>query len=296
MSEIRESARRFLSLLAIGGFEDTVYNYNRLDSNAKQVLESMESLVEKMKPMKLRKGIYYRARVVETKDICTEKGFSTNVDGRVCAGYNETESGRAPECIVKAGRINREWEAIWYIADDAYTAMAEVRPGVREQVSVAEYRIVNNEDLYILDFSGITPEMKKKSDSEDLLQNNHDLHEIYVEMQKLLTLPAVHERSYFISNMIADIIKGVGVSGVKYKSFYGKGTNIALWDIDEKEIEYYGSTVYLNYCSNQAFISLEDGKTIKNTSFFNTQLRTGSFDAIEDAQKMYRELINRIRR
>lgn len=287
---------RLYSRLAVRGFEYSMYNRNHPDNNTQQVLDGMECLAKNIKPQKLRKGKYYRARVIDTKDIVESKGFRFNDSGNICTGFNEEESGRAPESFVRAGRINKEWESIWYLASDAYTAMAEVRPGVREQISVAEYRVNGNYVVNILNFANDRILMKEGFDKTGTALEKYEINEIFVLMQKILTLPAYNERTYFISNIVADMLKNAGVSGVKYKSFYGKGYNLAIWDTDKKIIEYCGSKVYLNYCSNQAFVNIEDGSTINNTTMFNKQIKEGSSKAILEAQKMYKELISKGRR
>lgn len=296
MSDNSEIAARLMAQFAIAGFKDTMNNLSRPDNNVRQVLAGMECLASNMKPKKLRKGTYYRARVIETKDISDTKGFSVNDNGGVYSGFNEIESGRAPECLVKAGRLNREWESLLYLTNDAYTAMAEVRPSVREQISVAKYRVGDNADVRVLDFADDKVKMQGGFEKKETALENYDLNEIYVLMQEILTLPAYNERTYFISNIIADRIKKADVSGIIYKSFYGKGNNIALWNTDEKAVEYCGSKVFLYYCSNQAFANLEDGKIIKNTVLFNRQIKEGCSEAVFEAQKMYKKLINKSRR
>lgn len=296
MPDNTDMVTRFMTQLAIQGFEYSMNNRSRPDDNAMKVLEGMECFAMNMKPQKFRKGIYYRARVVDTKDINEDKGFSINDDGKICSGFNELESGKAPECFVKAGRINHEWESIWYLANDAYTAMAEVRPGAREQISLAKYRVVDNTEIYVLNFAEDQYKMKDGFETKGTVLEGFDLNKIYVLLQKIMTLPAYNERTYFISNIAADMIKKAGVSGVKYKSFYGKGNNIALWSIDKEAMVYCGSKVFLNYCTNQAFISLEDASVINNTSMFNKQVKNEASKAINEAQKLDKEIINTGRR
>ena len=77
-----------------------------------------------------------------------------------------------------------------------------------------------------------------------------------------------------------------------YKSFFGSGNNIALWNVDDK-LEFIGSKVYINYCSNHAFVSMGDGEAIKNTTMFNKQVRKGADKAIKETEEMYESLIKK---
>ena len=93
--------------------------------------------------------------------------------------------------------------------------------------------------------------------------------------------------------MIADIMKKIkGVSGVKYKSFYGFGNNIALWNC-ENAFEYHGSEVYLNYCSNNGLINLKDRSVIDNGSMFKKQIETDIFKGAYEANRIYKNRIDK---
>ncbi len=293
MRDEAELAEIFLTQLILQGFDYVMYNRDRPDAGARQVLEGFDSFVTNMKPQKLRKGIYYRARVIDTQNVTDDKGFSISDTGKISSGFNELESGKAPECIIKSGRLNHEWEAIWYLASDAYTAMAEVHPPIRGQVSLAKYEIVDDSDVYVLNFASKKFKMKNGFEKTGTALENWNLNKMYVQMQSILTLPAYKERTYYISNIVGDMIKKTGVSGVRYKSFYGKGTNIALWDIDEKVLKYCGSKVFLNYCSNNEFISLEDEKKICKTKISSKQKGKEPNKAIIESQKMYTSLIEK---
>ena len=217
MADANELIVRMISQFVIRGFEDNVYNRDRLDENAKQVLLGIKCLVENSKTKKLRIGTYYRARKINTDDITKSKGFTFNSEKKIVSGFNETESGRAPECKTKAGRINKEWESVLYLANDPYTAMAEIKPEVRGQISLACYKPIQNANIRILDFSGSEPCMKKEFEQQGSALEDYNLNDIYVCIQGLLTLPEYNERTYFISNMIADIIKETNVSGDNMK-------------------------------------------------------------------------------
>ena len=296
MTNKKESSLRFMTQIALYGFDDCIKNRIRLDDNAHQILEAIECLANNMQFQDLSGETLYRARVIDTKDIKRQNGFHINEDEKICTGFNEGQSGRAPECIVKAGRINHEWESIWYLANDIYTAMAEVRPGVRESISLATYSVADNSQIKILNFTNEEIKTKDGFDEKGTCIEKYDLNELYVGIQEILTLPAYNERTYYVSNIVIDILKKTGISGVKYKSFYGPGDNIALWNINDNLIKFCGSKVFLNYCSNNTFIEITNNQAVDYPKELYNQMIMGSSTTVQETQKMFKELIDKEKR
>lgn len=65
-------------------------------------------------------------------------------------GFDSKESGAPPCYKVGAGRCNPEKVAFLYCANDMHTAVAEIRPYIRDSVSVATLRV--EKELQMVDF------------------------------------------------------------------------------------------------------------------------------------------------
>ncbi len=279
-----------LTKFSTRGFEYNMFCCDRMDNNAVQILDGIECLILNMEPKELEHRDYYRARVVKVPNIKESAGFQCDNNGHICAGFNAAESGKAPEKYVNAGRINRQWESIWYLADDKYTALSEVRPAVREQISLARYKLVENSGILILDFCSSDYELRDGFNKCDTPLENYDIHEIYVLIQKLLTLPAYDKQTYYVSNKIVDFIKSRNISGIKYKSFYGPGNNIALWNISDERMVFQDSELFLLYSVNHAFINAKDAALLDNERMYKSETSQGFEKPLKELEEMYKSL------
>ena len=285
-----EKEKKFLTKNSCSGFEYNMFYRDRMDNNAVQVLHGIECLILNMEPMALEHRDFYRARVVKTANIKESAGFESDNNDHICAGFNAGESGKAPEKYVNAGRINRQWESIWYLTDDKYTSLSEVRPAVREQISLARYKIADYSNIRVLDFCNPSVEMNSGFDKSNTPLEDYDIQEIYVLIQKLLTLPAYDEQTYYVSNKIVDFAKASNISGIKYKSFYGPGNNIALWNISEDSMVFQDSELFLLYSVNHAFINVKDAALFDNERMYKYEISRGFEKPLKELDKMYKSL------
>lgn len=279
--------KRIISLFATRAFEDTTMNKCELDRNALQVLEAIKYVINNMKVFTLKRDEkFYRARTINIlSDVDKIHGFDIEENGKF-TGFNEKNSGKPPKVLVKAGRVNHKWESILYLASDKYTALSETRAGIREGISVATYSVLS--DLKVLDFSLESCQFQETFDENNQNIKYYDPHEIYVLVQKILTLPWENDRTYYISNMIADMAKELDIHGIAYESFWGTGYNVALWRYGECELNYVEpSEIYINYASNNAFVSLNDNTYIDCENKYNILLEKRN-NAVEEMKKLYK--------
>lgn len=97
------------------------------------------------------KGIaFYRARVLEE---CDYKSIDKGIGylKQRLYGFNWKESKEPPVEKAAAGRTSRKGEVVLYLASEEITACLEVKPQIRQMVSVAKF--ISVEDVQVIDFS-----------------------------------------------------------------------------------------------------------------------------------------------
>lgn len=285
LEQYKKIHKKILSLIAINAFEYTINNKYELDGNAQQILNAIKYVISNMQVFTIkREKKLYRARTINIiSDVDKIHGFSIEESGKI-TGFNEKNSGKPPKVLAKTGRVNHKWEPILYLASDKYTALSETRSGLREGISVATYNVLS--DLRILNFSLENCQFQEAFKENNPEINCYDPQEIYLLIQKILTLPREDEKTYYLSNMIADIAKELDIHGIAYASFYGTGYNVALWKYEESELNYVEpSEVYLHYTSNNAFVSLNDEAYIDCENKYRLLLEKRS-NAVDEMKKI----------
>ena len=193
-------------------------------STDKEFKEIINGVIDKHKLKEtIKKGeTLYRARIVED-----DLNLKDNDNAKRFFGYNKEDSGMAPKSKIKRdGRLNYKGEQVLYLANDQYTALAEVRPEKKIWVSIAGFEILD--DIEVINFcnNGYSPKSI--------------MHWISFEFYK-----PVHNSEYRITQQIGKVIKELGYCGIKYSScFSAKGVNLALQK-KEKKAEAIGSKLYL---------------------------------------------------
>lgn len=92
---------------------------------------------------------YYQDTIAEIKNDDEYQKFLMR-NARGFEGFDEQDSGAPPFEKATAGRCNPEHVAFLYAASDEHTATAEVRPYIRDAVSIAT--LTMNRDLTLVDF------------------------------------------------------------------------------------------------------------------------------------------------
>ena len=133
------------------------------------------------------------------------------------------------------GRVNSRGIPCLYVATSKETAMAEVRPWLDSTLSVGQFRLAR--DLTLIDFSvghastfeyymdEPAPEEREKS--------------IWATVDRAFSEPVTSTPStaeYVPTQVIAEFFKVKKFDGVVYKSNFGSGFNIALFDLAAAEL------------------------------------------------------------
>lgn len=194
--------------------------------------------------------VFYRARILEVEDDKRiDKGIGYSNERLY--GYNWQESKEPPASKAKAGRMSRENEVALYLASDEITACSEIKPSIRQMVSVAQFKAT--EDIQVIDFSKL-----KYSRPMDINDEKYDAdaRQFLQKVLALFTEPVCNE-DYCITQKIADHFRGKNYTGFRYRSFYTNGNNYTFFDDSMKCFQWIDSRVLIYYATASLFVSVD---------------------------------------
>lgn len=71
-----------------------------------------------------------------------------------------------------------------------------------------------------------------------------DICELFLGVQKYLTMPDYKTKDYAVSLIMANILKTMPIDGVKYLSYFTRQNNVAVWKFDESYFKFIQSEIY----------------------------------------------------
>lgn len=164
--------------------------------------------------------IFYRARIITDKDI-EDRVIGTS---KLFKGFDKKNSFVPPENKCQAGRLNFEHNPFLYVANNIHTAILEVRPQLREPVSVA--KILSKSKLQLLNLT-------EKYDTK----NQNTYREALIELLSTkLSLPHYKnvENEYLPLEIIADVVRFMGYDGIAYRSAMDNdGINYCIFNYED---------------------------------------------------------------
>jgi hypothetical protein len=141
------------------------------------------------------------------------------------------------------GRANPKGIPCLYLSSDEKTAISEVRPWVGSYVTVVEFRTLR--DLRLVDCSRceIDPLSKSASDLDMLFKPKPPAPEEVLEIvwrwiDLSFSEPVDRDDSvagYAPTQVIAELFKTNEFDGIKYRSLFNGGNNLALFDLDSAQ-------------------------------------------------------------
>ena len=141
-------------------------------------------------------------------------------------GFDAQGSGAAPYNVTKAGRCNPEHVSYLYAANNEHTAVAEVRPFIRDAVSVATLNI--KKDLTLLDFYFEYDE-RGFIDIEDEL--------FHCIRSEFTTLNKGNAEEYLITQYLSSMAQYNGFDGIRFRSsLVYEGTNYVIFDNENCDV------------------------------------------------------------
>jgi hypothetical protein len=162
--------------------------------------------------------------------------------------------GRARE-----GRGNPKGIPYLYLANRKETAMSEVRPWLGSYVSLAQFKVMR--DLTIVNC--VTEEKARHSSFRGVPPEDWD-QSVWWDIDKAFSQPISQsddQAEYAPTQVIAEFFKTSGLDGVGYRSAFGKGYNIVLFDMAVADLincvlyEVKDMTFDFHQCSNAYFVA-----------------------------------------
>lgn len=197
----------------------------------------------------------YRARLVDPRDLNANKGIGFSGDNIM--GFNETESREPPLGEGCPGRNNIEGASFLYVADKEATACAEVKPGIRQIISLAEFETI--EDMSIIDFHS-----KKRFDKD---ADKVNLNRLFTHIMGIYCLPVSNDADYYASQYLSDYIRKSGIDGISYSSYYDEGgINYTIFNSDRRRIKFCGSRLMLLQSERKCFLDINANEVICSKS------------------------------
>ena len=196
----------------------------------------------------------FRARVVDPELITEEKGI--HYAGGKLSGFNESESREAPLGFATEGRNNIKGVSYFYASNRPATACCEVKPGIRQLVSLAEFRVVDT--MHIVDFS---------TDKTFVADENINLGRLFTDIMFMYSCPVTSGEEYRATQILTDYIRKAGVDGICYKSYFDeKGVNYTIFNSDHRRIQFVDSSLFLFQSERKTFMDINHTKVIQSES------------------------------
>ena len=147
--------------------------------------------------------------------------------------YELGDMGAPPADLASDGRANPIGIRYLYVADDPHTAIAEVKPSKGALLTAAEFVLVEDRAIRLIDLTSprktISP-FRINSSLADVLGSMSFLDTLGEELS-VPTQPHRATRDYLASQYLCELIKVSGYDGVIYRSSLANGQNIALFDV-----------------------------------------------------------------
>jgi hypothetical protein len=185
--------------------------YCRIESEPKQLQALEKRDVPAAKLAELWKAYEDFINSEKTKEIKEriESGFQ---------GFDASGSSAPPQGKASSGRCNPEGVPYLYAAQEEHTAIAEIRPFIRDSISVAVLKPVRDLRLVNFDF-----EPTAVVNGRDFLFD--DIRRDFAKINK------TQNSDYFITQFIASLIEHLGYDGLCFRSSLVKdGTNYVIFN------------------------------------------------------------------
>ncbi len=178
------------------------------------------------------------------------------------AGYSP-ERMRPLKNRAREGRVNPKGIPCLYLSNRKETAMSEVRPWLGSSISLAQFKILR--DLTIVNC--FTDEKARSFFMKGTPREDWDK-SVWEDIDQAFRTPVsnddddVDARAHYApTQIIAEFFKAQGLDGIAYRSAFGEGFTVALFDVEVADL--INCTVYdvrditfdFNECANPYFVA-----------------------------------------
>lgn len=203
-------------------FSDELRYRNRFFTKHR-LLDLVQSYCLKNEHIMTENSILYRARILNCNSNEKDCIGLLNRENKTDHfwGYNAKESMAAPKELAKTGRLNPENIVYLYTVESIITAIIEVRPLLKDHISVATIKVETAKKL--VDFSNPT-NLRPTSEEEALIAHL---------IGKFSTI-VKNDKDYIETQYISEFIKHLGYDGIRFSSSLDwNGINVTLFKFDK---------------------------------------------------------------
>ena len=213
--------------------------------------------------------ILYRSREVSEAELNNPHSSisAETIDGNITFnGFDKFDSKEPPLSTGAAGRNNLEGVSYLYVADDPYTACAEIRPKVHAVISLGQFKALKQLNLFNFSDDVTIPNFDDYS--------IEDISEIRTITRILFqfTKPVYNPKNYLPSQYISDFIRKNGYDGIAYRSMFSSGRCYTLFNCGESYIKFIKSELVLSRVPEYHIYLLNDGVKLHPPEGFDDEI------------------------
>ena len=148
--------------------------------------------------------------------------------------FDRSDLGAPPKHVTPAGRANRKGAPVLYCANDAATALAEVRAWKGTAVAIGELKARKRLSIVSL----LHYEFPSSPFFDEMLMWKIQLGELFERLSYELSSPVIaseDEKMYFSTQYLCDWVRKAGYDGIEYPSAMGDGFNIVVFNPEDVE-------------------------------------------------------------
>lgn len=213
--------------------------------------------------------VLFRCRKIRESDLERSKGLSVKYDDKTkrykTTGYNAYNSKEPPLTVPGEGRNNIKGVSYLYLAEDEYTACAEVKPESHSLLSVAQFQVKRQLQLVDLAHDDTTEIL------QELREERRDISfsSLFTQIMTQFAIPVMDSSEYYASQYIADYIRKFGVDGIAYRSSWTNKINYTIFNCAEINIGFKSSKIVWVPRLCYEILDINGQKAIKNNDDFH---------------------------
>lgn len=224
----------FKSVWSYHSFAQRIIRHNRYirEEEIEEFLITLRKSSKRRRKARLTKGSgFWRAQMGNGwREILDDEGEC--IDHEACPLPNKRMKPLADQA--REGRANPKGIPYLYGANKKETALAEVRPWLGQFISLAAFRV--HRDLRLMSFVTEEPEHRVYLNEPEPKEREKA---VWADIDRAFARPVTSNdetAEYVPTQVIAELFKSEGFDGIAYRSAFGGGYSIVLFDLDAADL------------------------------------------------------------
>lgn len=222
----------------------------------------------------------FRCRKLPIGDASLSGIITYDSERKWISGYDSYDSKEPPITVSGSARNNIQGSSYLYLAEDEYTACAEIRPHNFDIISLAKFK--TKKDLKMFDLT-VDANFSQYDDREKLISATM----LIAGIMATFYMPVANNKEYLMSQYISDFIRKYGYDCICYLSSMTFNKNYTIFSCGENNIEFISSELVENYRTNFELYKINDSSKVS--------IKTGGNYPKVPNEKTKSQLIARIR-